>query len=54
MTELEEFRVYLCLAINSFVRDPADSPYQKGYEAALHECLVELDRIRNVTFSLTT
>ena len=46
MKKYEIMRAWLCQAINSFQRDPPDSAYQRGYLAALHECLAEIDRIR--------
>ncbi len=37
---------YIKEALDSFERDPADSDYQKGYEAALKELKKYLDKMR--------
>lgn len=34
---------YLKNALDSFTADPADSPYQEGYRAALVEFMVHID-----------
>jgi hypothetical protein len=38
-----KFEEYLKLSINSFVDDPAETEFQKGYEAALQEVLKQWD-----------
>ena len=50
----EDIETYVEDALLMFVNDPADSDYQKGYQAALDDVLEQMQVIRNVTFPLTT
>ena len=47
MNQLYTIEDYLKNAIKSFEGDPADTPYQEGYLAALQELLSEINRMKN-------
>jgi hypothetical protein len=49
MNQLEQLNAWLTTAIEGFENDPADSPFQEGYKAALVETLKELLRIQSGT-----
>lgn len=43
---MDEIENYIDTGLESFQDDPADTEYQKGYEACLNEIKIEILRIK--------